>query len=65
MKSTDTFLSSSQGDCLKIDGNGVDMIPEINSITPLSFNEQCKFAYGNDYTKYNGQYHGTSNFISI
>lgn len=51
-------MSSNQGDCLKSEGNGVDMMPEVDSITPLSYDEQCKFAYGEDYAKYNGQYQG-------
>lgn len=54
----DTFLRSSQGDCLKNEGNGVDMMPVDNSINPLSYDEQCEFAYGNGFTKYNGQYQG-------
>ena len=55
----DKSLSSTATTCLKSDGNGVDLIgSDANSTNPLSFDDQCKFAHGNDYKKNNGQYQG-------
>ena len=52
------FLRSEQGRCLQNQGTGDDMMPDDNSVDTPSFDDQCKFAYGRDYTKYNGRYQG-------
>ena len=36
------------------------MMPDDNSVDSPSFDDQCKYAYGRDYTKYNGRYQGTT-----
>ena len=52
------FLRSEQGRCLQNEGTEDDMMPDDNSVDTPSFDDQCKFAYGRDYTKYNGRYQG-------
>ena len=52
------FLRSEQGRCLQNEETDDDMMPHDNSVDTPSFDDQCKFAYGRDYTKYNGRYQG-------
>ena len=52
------FLRSEQGRCLQNEGTDADMMPDDNSVYSPSFDDQCKYAYGRDYTKYNGRYQG-------
>ena len=52
------FLRSEQGRCLQNEGMDDDMMPDDNSVDSPSFDDQCKYAYGRDYTKYNGRYQG-------
>ena len=54
----DTFLASSEANCLKIDNSTVDFMLQDEIWNTFSFDDQCKFAYGRYYTKYNGRYRG-------
>ena len=59
-------MRSNQGDCLKSVDNGEDMMPQdYDYINPLSFTDQCKFAFGGDYTKYNGRYQGKNDTVTL
>ena len=58
-----TFLESTQGSCLKNESIAEDMMPEDGSVEFLSFDDQCKYAFGEDYKKYNGRYQGNEHCI--
>ena len=52
------FLSSSDSNCLKIEESNEDLLSEDDIWNTFSFDEQCKFAHGGFYKRYNGRYQG-------
>ena len=52
------FLSSSDSNCLKIEKSNEDLLSEDDIWNTFSFDEQCKFAHGGFYKRYNGRYQG-------
>ena len=54
----DTFVTSSDSNCLKMETGNEDLLPEDDVWNTYSFDEQCKFAHGGFYKRYNGRYQG-------
>ena len=56
----DVFLTSNDANCLRTEESNENLIPDDNDWSTFSFDEQCKFAYGKDYKRYNGRYQGNT-----
>ena len=58
--SLDVFLSSNDANCLRTEESNENLIPDDDDWSTFSFDEQCKFAYGASYKRYNGRYQGNN-----